>query len=170
MKSINITRISKAMAEHDQALKELDRAQQCNAPATRIQELKKQGASMRDEVNKRIQVLKDAIRAAEGQAKVRCVSYLDVIDTANHIERKLNILKKDLVGCGFTCDVHAQTFPSAYRFAPQSTQFTAQYTRAGWVITDIYRAKTRSRNNGISIWLTDQAKREIINLIERGRF
>lgn len=104
----------------------------------------------------------DAIRDAEGRATARTITAQNVIDTARKITRRLGIPKKYMIGITASVDYHAQNFPNAYKYTPESTQFRMIYTASGWALTSISRETTRRPSRAVDIFLTDDARAMII--------
>lgn len=103
-----------------------------------------------------------AIRDAEGRATARTITAQNVIDTARKITRRLDIPKKYMVGITASVDYHAQNFPNAYRYTPESTHFTMTCTASGWILTGVSRETTRRASRAVDIRLTDDARAMII--------
>lgn len=93
--------------------------------------------------------LESAIKEAEGKANVRCINVEGVIDTLLEVEDKLGISKKALNGVKVHVDIHGQSFPSAYKFTPMSTQFEAVMKNGAWRITEISRRRCGAGTVGI---------------------
>ena len=95
--------------------------------------------------------LNAAIDAAEGRAKVRCITADDIHSMINEIEASLSnrMYKKDWAGLEFSADPHAQSFPSAYKGTPESTQFTMLRTASGWFVTNIRRRECQGPTSRI---------------------
>lgn len=104
----------------------------------------------------------DAIRAAEGRATARTITPEEVVSALDIVERKLDLPKKHLDGVTVDIDYHAQDFPRAYKYTPESTHFCAVYKRGSWRVIDIYRATTRRASQAYKVDLTDAAKEAII--------
>lgn len=107
--------------------------------------------------------LRAIIDAAEGRAKVRCMSADDIMRALDGIPRAVK--KKSLPGCQIIAyDPAAQSFPGAYKGVPESTHCDIVCRPAGWYITDVRRGRcTASRGRLI---LTDAAKADIIAAAE----
>lgn len=123
-----------------------------------------------EEVTKRLTAFKEssekltiAIKEAEGRASARTIDDFDVMKALISIENKLDLTKKDLEGVMVDVDIHSQKFPNAYKYIPESTQFSAIYKGGSWRIYDIGRYSVRQRNNATYLVdLTDKAKEAII--------
>lgn len=108
--------------------------------------------------------LAEAIKAAEGRAKERRISVDDVIDALAEVDERLKIIstKTDAVGTMVHVDVHAQRFPNAYRYTPESTHFFAELKKNGWRIVGISRGRTNGPSGRIIIELTAATKARIV--------
>lgn len=105
----------------------------------------------------------DAIRAAEGRATARTITPEEVVSALYMITEKLGFLpRKYMEGVAVDIDYHAQDFPHAYKYTPESTHFCAVYKRGSWRVIDIYRATTRRASQAYRVDLTDAAKEAII--------
>lgn len=109
--------------------------------------------------------LNAAIRSAEGRATARTITADIIIRSAERITRNIGIPKKYMIGITAYVDYHAQDFPNAYKYTPESTQFNMIYTPSGWAVCSIERWKTHRANQAVNITLTEEAKEEIIKQI-----
>ena len=109
--------------------------------------------------------IRDAIAQAEGRAKVRTISPVDIFDAVAEISEKYTMPKKYMVGLRFSVDPHAQHFPNAYKYVPESTQFCVEYCPSGWFLTGIARetCKSPSRRFAMVGKLTDAQREAIIS-------
>ena len=107
-----------------------------------------------------IEKLAEAIRTAEGKAKVRTISAEKIVDIINEIGK--DIPKKRLSGTTVLYD-GAEHFPNAYRYRPESTHFEAENVNGRWYITNIYRGAcpNRYKYNTI-VSYSDEAKEYIL--------
>ena len=104
-----------------------------------------------------------AIAEAEGKATVRCVGFDTVGEVCKHIEKVLAVPKKYLEGVKFNVDPHAQNFPKAYKYTPESTQFTVEYSKGKWRVSDFRRAETHTPNNRyVCVEMSEETKQAII--------
>lgn len=104
----------------------------------------------------------EIIKAHDGAAKVRTLSASDMCKALESVTQTWDISKAKMRGCSVSIDTHAQTFPRAYRFIPESTIFSAVFTASGWAITDICRGPCRSPGVGVRADLTDDARAAIL--------
>lgn len=107
-------------------------------------------------------MLQDAINAAQNRARVRTICAEDIIDTCESVQKKLDIPQTALEGVQITVDRHAQKFPAAYNGRPESTIFRAVYAGRKWRLLDVFRNDTRRPGHGTSIVLTDTAKSAVL--------
>lgn len=112
--------------------------------------------SNRDRINKEI-------KKAEGRATARLITYDNMIYICEEVEALLDIAKNNMNGVKIDADYNAQRFPTAYKYTPESTHFTAEYKGNSWTITDIYRDRCRNGIKKADIILTDKAKTAIID-------
>lgn len=104
------------------------------------------------------------IKDAEGRAKVRTITYNDLLSAIEYVEKKLNICKKDMIGIKADIDLHAQNFPNAYRFrfTPESTHFYMERKASGWDLRNVQRCYTRRANHAFWLELPEHTKSAII--------
>lgn len=112
----------------------------------------------------------EILNEVQKRSRVRCVTPQEIIDTCNNVFRELNITKKALEGCMFTADLNAQDFPSAYKYTPESTLFTAVYKRGSWYLSSVRRDTTRRASQKVKMMLTDSAKTALLSKYECLRF
>ena len=108
------------------------------------------------------------IKEAEGKTRVRTISVDDIIGALQRVAFALEIPKSHMKGIKVVVDPNAQNFPNAYRYTPESTQFSAEYNGKEWVLTGIWRGACRGCTQEFSITLTDEAKEAIIKSFEMG--
>ena len=101
-----------------------------------------------------------AIAAAEGRASVRQITPRDIIECVHEIEEHLHISKRAMAGTSASVDYHAQKFPSAYRYVPESTHFSVEFNGRAWYLTDIRRDTCRTTKYRVT--LSEEAKAAII--------
>lgn len=113
---------------------------------------------------KSIEKLDNAIREAEGRATARCISAKEMIEYAGDFTGAYNIAKKAMVGLVVDVDINAQDFPSAYKYTPESTHFTMEYTTSGWKAIYIGREKCRPHTQTfIVLNMPEETKTALIN-------
>ena len=111
--------------------------------------------------------LDDAIKQAEGRATARTLSATAVLDTLLSIDARFRFAhKKDKNGMVAEIDYHAQDFPRAYKYTPESTQFRAEYKRNAWYITDIRRDTCNKNGHKFIIKMPDALKAALIKHYE----
>lgn len=106
--------------------------------------------------------IEDVIKKAEGKATARTVTFRDIVYDVREIEKKLGILKKDMVGIEVNVDRNAQNFPNAYRYIPESTHYTIIRKRNCWDLVAVTRRETRREGHAYHLILTDRAKESLI--------
>ena len=87
--------------------------------------------------------IESLIKEIEGKSTMRTISYTDIVNATQRIEKFLGIPRKYLEGVRYDVDVHAQNFPNAYKYRAESTQFTVEYSKGKWRVDAIMRAYTR---------------------------
>ena len=103
------------------------------------------------------------LAAVQSRATARTITTADMVDALDTVEKRLGISKKALEGCRVDIDVNAQTFPRAYKYTAESTQFSAVYMRGGWRVTSVSREKCNGPSRRYEVRLTDTAKTAIID-------
>lgn len=106
--------------------------------------------------------INETIKAAEGRATVRTIDFKDIMSAISDIEKRLGIQKKILDGITAEIDYHAQDFPHAYKYRPESTHVALIHKSGSWQLVDVYRDTTRRRGHSINLDLTEAAKNAII--------
>ncbi len=116
---------------------------------------------------KNCEQLAEAIKAAEGRAKERRISVEDIINALTEVDERLSIIstRTDAVGTIVHVDVNAQRFPSAYKYVPESTHFSAELKRDGWRIVSIFRERTKGPKGRITMELTAATKARIVERV-----
>ena len=79
------------------------------------------------------------------RARARLVFAADVQSSIGSIEMKLRRMlhKNDWTGVRFDLDPNAQSFASAYKGVPESTQLTVERFPSGWFVIGICRDTTK---------------------------
>ena len=107
--------------------------------------------------------ISDAIKEAEGRATVRTIDADDILHRLAQIEDTLHISKKAMQGVVVSVDLHAQSFPNAYKYLPQSTQFVAEYVAGHWSLLHVFRGRCGGPRCEMRVTLTDEAKAALIS-------
>ena len=109
--------------------------------------------------------LKEAIKEAEGKATARVITVPEILRSIDDLQIKLDTLmkRKDQVGTTAWIDINAQSFPSAYKYTPESTCFSAKKTSSGWFMIGIKRATCT--NKEIILGLSDEQKSAIADYV-----
>ena len=108
------------------------------------------------------ELIHEAIKNAEGRSRVRTIEPADIHEALTEIENALSIPKKYMKGVKCKVDANAQHFPSAYKYAPESTWFEAEYRSSGWFVTNIYRYKTAAPSERIHVYHTEESKAAVV--------
>lgn len=80
-----------------------------------------------------------ALNEVQSRAKARTISYEDILETIEHIEEKLNISKKAMVGVIARVSLYCEHFAGSYKGVPMGTEFTIQRFSSGWFLTGVSR-------------------------------
>lgn len=99
---------------------------------------------------------------AEGRATARTIKFENILEDIKQIEKKLNITKKAMTGVTVDVDHNAQDFPKAYKYTPDSTQYTIVRKSSGWDLVTIERWHTRKDGQTFIVKLTEEAKEAIL--------
>lgn len=84
----------------------------------------------------------EAIKTAEGRARERLLTVAELIAAVDTIEDKFSaVKKKNRGGMAVAVNVHAQRFPSGYKWTPESTWARLVWTRRGWCLINIGRGE-----------------------------
>lgn len=128
-------------------------------------ELEKARAELDNEQEKLNAIIADY----EGRASARLLTAEAVAKTLIEIDNKLATFttRGAAIGTTIKVDVNATRLPSSYRFPASSTQFKAKLTRAGWVITDIFRADCLAPCNRYVITFTPKTLDEMAEKLSR---
>lgn len=94
-----------------------------------------------------------AIKEAEGKATARTVTAKEIVSTLDRIR----VPKSRLNGTKVFWD-GGQTFPSAYKYRPDSTHWEAENVKGKWYVTSICRATCPNRSRSGMIQYSDAAK------------
>lgn len=110
-----------------------------------------------------------ALDAVQARCTARTITAMDIVQAIKEIEERLNLIstKKDAVGTIARVDANAQDFPNAYKYTPESTQFTIVLKSSGWVLTDIVRNVCKSPANRIVLTLTEATKAHMAERVSR---
>lgn len=120
-----------------------------------------------NEYHDALQQLTDMIKAAEGRAKVRCVTAEEITRYVERYDALLAIPPSFKKGIEINVDLNSQSFPLSYNYAPKSTQFIARFANDGWRITKIYRGTCRCQSKRLYATLPEATKSRIMAKYER---
>lgn len=119
-----------------------------------------------EELCNQLERLDPYIAEAEGKARERKLSPSEIVWVLRTVTKELDIPKSKMVGIRLDADIHAQEFPRSYYlhgYTAESTHFLAEYKTTGWVVTDIFRDRTRSKTQKLILSLTDEAKQALLD-------
>jgi hypothetical protein len=107
------------------------------------------------------------LEEVQNRAKERTIDLYDIKKAVESIQKTMGIPKKALEGCEFDVNIHAQKFPSAYKWAPSYTTFSVTMKGGKWRLTDIRRTDYWTGTAKVHSHLTDEAKQALIEKYER---
>lgn len=106
-----------------------------------------------------------ALEDAQKRARERLVSVEEIIEDAydelKHF-KECGVAKTHAAGTTIKYLPGAENFPSAYKYTPQGTYFTIEYTKTGACLIDVGRDDCSRESYGRKVNLTDAAKMDII--------
>lgn len=104
------------------------------------------------------------LEEVQKRSTVRNITSEDILEAIEDIEKTFGVPKSKLDGVQAEIDVHAQRYPNAYKYTPESTQFTLENRRGVWYLTDVCRDTTGRRTHAIIITrFPDATKQAIID-------
>ena len=99
--------------------------------------------------------------------RVRLITYNEMYDFLEKLRKLYPISNKNLNGCVFEIDLNAQTFPSAYKYTPESTQFEVIYKNGYFKLIAVYRYQTKGPKSKVEAKLTSEAEAAILKSFEK---
>lgn len=105
------------------------------------------------------------IKEVEGKATARTITYRHIEYMIRTFELKFKFTtKKNWEGIEIECDYHAQEFPRAYKWNPESTQFRIVRRGGKWRLTCVYRSfcTTSPYRRFVVRIMPDELKNEIL--------
>lgn len=108
------------------------------------------------------QIINNWCNGVQSKAKVRTIDFWDIVKICTAVEKKISIPKKYMHGITILADAHGEKFPSAYKYTPQSTLFTATYKRGSWYLVSVMRDDSIQSFENVKITLTSEAREKII--------
>lgn len=103
-----------------------------------------------------------ALNEVQSRAKARTISYEDILEAIERIEKKLNISKKAMIGVTVRVSLHCQHFPAKYNGQPMGTEFLIQRFPSGWFLTGVARRNV-DHNRAYRLFFSEAAKEAILN-------
>ena len=97
----------------------------------------------------------EVLDMVQGRCSARTITSGNVVDICEKVEARLGISKAAMDGIEVEADYHAQHFPGAYRYTPESTQISLVYKRGVWYLTDVRREHCKSPSKAIMVKLTE---------------
>lgn len=117
--------------------------------------------ALTEEMQPQIDALTAALDNVQKRCTARTISAGDILGTLASVEARLDVPKKYLAGVTIDADIHAQAFPSAYKYTPESTVFHAEYKAGSWRVTYIARDCCR-RSPAVILTLPEETKNAVI--------
>lgn len=108
------------------------------------------------------ETIEQELENVQRRCTARLINYNCIDSMSKKLKKYYGLSNKDLNGCKFIIDLHAQTFPSAYKYTPNSTKIILEFKNSYWKIIDIFRAETNRENGVVEAHLTEQAQKTII--------
>lgn len=124
---------------------------------------------IRSELANELEPLQNELDNLQARCSARKISAHDILETLYLYDRKLGISAKAKEGIQVSVDFNAQDFPSAYKYTPESTHFSAVYKSGSWRVLCVRRDITRRRSQQIDATLTAAAKEALVAKYELGR-
>lgn len=107
------------------------------------------------------------LNEVQGKCKARTIDFYDIIHAIESVEKKVSIPKCRLDGTTITIDIHGDDFPSAYKYTPESTIFSATNVKGKWHITEIKRTACHRYNQRVICNLSSMAKDALLESFEK---
>lgn len=103
-----------------------------------------------------------ALNEVQNRAKARTISYEDILEAIENIEKKLNISKKAMIGIRARVSLHCERFSGLYKGIPMGTEFTIQRFPSGWFLVGVSRDNV-DHSRTYCLVLSESAKEAILN-------
>ena len=160
MKAINLKK-AYALTERQKSLRESVAYYEGRRPQ-KADELKAELATVSEELKAELGKLEAALDDVHKRCTARTIDADRVLWILQKYFDKLGITKKAAEGIVVRVDPEAQDFPSAYKWTPDSTSFTARFHAGSWIITDIRRQSCARYKDQIIATLPEEAKNAIL--------
>lgn len=109
--------------------------------------------------------LATALDEAQAHSRARTLTTEDVEHILEKVTAEIGVSRSALTGTKLHY-TGAEHFPSAYKYRPESTHFTAEHNGRAWVVTDIFRSTCPNRRANVSISLSQSAKTALVARME----
>ena len=106
--------------------------------------------------------IENELNNVQRRCSVRMVSFDDIVKTSKEIREFYKLNNKELNGCRFVIDLHAQTFPGTYKYTPESTKFILEFKNSYWKLVDVFRGITNRDGGVVETHLTEEAEKALI--------
>lgn len=106
--------------------------------------------------------IEEMLEDEQHRCSARLIGYSQIEEILQNVQKRLGITKKALEGTTADVDYHAQTFPNAYQYTPNSTQFSAVFEKGSWRLAWVCRAETRRGGHKVKLTLSESAKEAVL--------
>lgn len=110
--------------------------------------------------------IESVINAEQGKAKERRITVEGILMSLLYVEETLDISKRSMDGIEVRVNYNARRFPSAYKYMPMATIFTAKFKRDHWVLTKVWRGNCNERDSYV-VTHTKESREAIMNRFTR---
>ena len=113
--------------------------------------------------------IEKALDEVQGRCKTRLIEYDDILAELKSVDEQFSKVctKKGFENTRVWIDVNGQSFPNAYKFSPESTQFGAIYLKGKWRLVYVGRDYCKSYAQRWSIHLSDTAKECVLETFSK---
>lgn len=110
--------------------------------------------------------LKAELDLVQKRTTARNITVEDIVSALAEVESVLSIPKKSMDGIRVSVDCNAQSFPNAYKYIPESTQFFALYKNGSWRVYNFGRCRVCAPSRRIVIDHTEASKKALLSRFE----
>lgn len=100
--------------------------------------------------------------SAQKRCTQRILTFNRIAEILDSVDQELSIPKTKMKGVSVVF-TGAEKLPTAYRFTPESTHFDAIHDGSHWYITDLHRGVCPNRKGNVSVILTEDAKKALVD-------
>ena len=118
-----------------------------------------------------IDIINEAIKAAEGKAKARTITAADVMNAVNAFGEIIPYrAKAHFVGSYVIVNANAQEYPNAYKYQPDGTFFRVELKKSGFYLSSVWRDScAKDGKDGHEYRFTPEAEQAILDACRNGR-